>query len=70
MPSNQKFECLDPSEKDHLLRIIKKYQNHPSIKLIKAKKNPKLLDSEKLILTRSKSLSKILTPKRHLKIVT
>ena len=37
MPSNQEFECLDPSEEDPVLRIIKKYQNHPSIKLIKAK---------------------------------
>ena len=70
MPSNQEFEFLDPSEKDPFLRIIKKYQNHPSIKLIKAKNKSKILDSEKLILTRSKSLSKILTPKRHLKIVT
>ena len=41
MPSNQEFECLDPSEKDPLLRIIKKYQNHPSIKLIKAKNKSK-----------------------------
>ena len=41
MPSNQEFECLDSSEKDPLLRIIKKYQNHPSIKLIKAKNKSK-----------------------------
>ena len=41
MPSNQEFEWLDPSEKDPLLRIIKKYQNYPSIKLIKAKNKSK-----------------------------
>ena len=41
MPSNQEFECLDSSEKDPLLRIINKYQNHPSIKLIKAKNKSK-----------------------------
>ena len=41
MPSNQEFEYLDPSEKDPLLRIIKKYQNHPSVKLIKANNKSK-----------------------------
>ena len=41
MPSNQEFECLDPSEKDPLSRIIKKYQNHLSIKLINAKNKSK-----------------------------
>ena len=41
MPLNQEFEYSDPSEKDPLLRIIKKYQNHPSIKSIKAKNKSK-----------------------------
>ena len=41
MPSNQEFECLGPSEKDPPLRIIKKYQNHPIFKLIKAENKSK-----------------------------
>ena len=34
MPTNQEFEYSDSPEEDPLLRIIGKYQNHPSIKLI------------------------------------
>ena len=34
MPTNQEFEYSDSPEDDPLLRIIGKYQNHPSIKLI------------------------------------
>ena len=37
MPTNQEFEYSDSPEEDPLLRIIGKYQNHPSIKLIKSK---------------------------------
>ena len=37
MPTNQEFEYSDAPEEDPLLRAIGKYQNHPSIKLIKSK---------------------------------
>ena len=37
MPTNQEFEYSDSPEEDPLLRAIGKYQNHPSIKLIKSK---------------------------------
>ena len=37
MPTNPEFEYSDSPEEDPLLRIIGKYQNHPSIKLIKSK---------------------------------
>ena len=37
MPTNQEFEYSDSPEEDPLLRIIGKYQNHPSINLIKSK---------------------------------
>ena len=37
MPINQEFEYSDSPEEDPLLRTIRKYQNHPSIKLIKSK---------------------------------
>ena len=37
MPTNQEFECSVTQENDPLLRIIEKYQNHPSVQLIKSK---------------------------------
>ena len=37
MSTNQKFECSVTQENDPLLRIIEKYQNHPSVQLIKSK---------------------------------
>ena len=37
MPTNQEFEYSGSPEEDLLLRIIRKYQSHPSIKLIKFK---------------------------------
>ena len=52
MPTNEGFECSDSAEDDPLLRIIGKYQHHPSIKLLKAKINPKHSNSETLILMR------------------
>ena len=37
MSTNQEFEYSDSPKEDPLLKIIGKYQNHPSIKLIKSK---------------------------------
>ena len=34
MPKNQEYESIDSSEKNPVSSIIKKYQNHRSIKLI------------------------------------
>ena len=36
MPSNG-YKCPDPSEQDPILKILDKFEDHPSIKLIKAK---------------------------------
>ena len=38
MPSNG-YKCLHSSEQDLILKILDKYKDHPSIKLIKAKNN-------------------------------
>ena len=38
MPSNG-YKCPDSSEQDPILKILDKYKNHPSIKLIKTKNN-------------------------------
>ena len=37
MPTNQEFEYSDSPEENPLFRIIGKYRNHPSIKVIKSK---------------------------------
>ena len=37
IPTNQEFEYSDSPGEDPFLGIIGKYQNHPSIKLIKSK---------------------------------
>ena len=58
MPKYQEYERFDSSEEDPVSSITDKYRNHPSIKLIKTKKNPIHLDLRILILMRSKSLSK------------
>ena len=41
MPKNQEYESFDLSEKNTVSSIIKKYQNHPSIKLIKTRNKSK-----------------------------
>ena len=41
MPKNQEYESFDSSEGNPVSSIIKKYQNHPSIKLIKTKNKSK-----------------------------
>ena len=41
MPKNQEYEGFDSSEEDLVSSIIKKYQNHPIIKLIKTKSKSK-----------------------------
>ena len=38
MPSND-CKCPDSSEQDHILKVLDKYKNHSSIKLIKTKNN-------------------------------
>ena len=37
MPKSQEYESFDSSEENLVSSVIKKYQNHPSIKLIKIK---------------------------------
>ena len=41
MPKNREYESFDSSEGNPVSSIIKKYQNHPSIKLIKTKNKSK-----------------------------
>ena len=63
MPSNG-YKCPDSSEQDPILKILDKYKNHSSIKLIKAKNNSQVLSSVKLTSKKPKNLSKVLTRKK------
>ena len=42
MPKNQEYQSFDSSEGNPVSSIIKKYQNHPSIKLNKTKSKSKI----------------------------
>ena len=68
MPTNQEFEYSDSLE-DPLLRRIGKYQNHPSIKLIKSKNKSQTFKFRENI-TEIKKYIENLDPKKHLKKVT
>ena len=43
MPKNQEYECFDSSEENPVSSIIKKYQNHPDIKVTKTKNKSKTI---------------------------
>ena len=59
--SSNGYKCPHLSEKDPILKILDKYQDHPSIKLTKAKNNSfKFLIFVKLTLKKTKNLSKAL----------
>ena len=69
MPTYQKLDYSDSPEQDPLLRIIGKYQNHPSIKLIKSKNKSQTFKFRENI-TETKKYIENLDPKKHLKKVT
>ena len=58
MPKNQEYESFDSSEEGPVSSIIKNIETTQVLSWLKLKTNPKLLDLGKLILMRSKSLSK------------
>ena len=58
IPKNQEYESFDSSEENPVSSIIKKIKTTQILSWLKLKRNPKLLDLGKLILMRSKSLSK------------
>ena len=68
MPTNQEFECSVTQEEDPLLRIIEKYRNHPSVKLIKSKNGLRTFRFRET-LTRLKGILRVLILKKHLKKV-
>ena len=58
MPKNQVYNSFDSSEENPVSSIIKNIKTTQVLSWLKLKTNPKLLDLGKLILMRSKSLSK------------
>ena len=58
MPKNQEYESFNSPEENPVSSIIKNIKTTQVLSWLKLKTNPKLLDLGKLILMRSKSLSK------------
>ena len=64
MPSNG-YRCPHSSKQNPILKILDKYKDHPSIKLIKAENiTLKFVSSVKLTSKKSKKLSTVLTRKK------
>ena len=63
MPSNG-YKCPDSSEQDPILKILDKYKDHPSIKLIKAKNNFQVFKFSQIDIEEVKKSFQGLEPKK------
>ena len=63
MPSNG-YKCPDSSEQDPILKILDKYKNHPSIKLIEAKNNSQVFKFSQIDIEEVKKSFQSLDPKK------
>ena len=63
MPSNG-YKCPHSSEQDPILKILEKFKDHPSIKLIKTKDSHKVFKFHQIDIREVKKLSKVLTRKK------
>ena len=64
MPTDHEFEYSGSPEEDSLLRIIGKYQNYPSIKLIKSKNKSQTFKFRETNIDEIKKSIKNLDPKK------
>ena len=64
MPKNQEYESFDSSGGNPVSNIIKKYQNHPSIKLIKTKSKSKIFRFRETNTDEIKKFTEKLDPKK------
>ena len=64
MPKNQEYESFDSSEENPVSSIIKKYQNHPSIKLVKTKNKSKTFRFKETNTNEIKKFVEKLDPKK------
>ena len=63
MPSNG-YRCPDSSQQDPFLKILDKYKDHPSIKLIKAKNNSQVFTFTEIGIKEVKKSIQSLDPKK------
>ena len=63
MPSNG-YKCPDSSEQDPILKVLHKYQNHPSIKLIKATNSSQVFKFNQINIEEVKKSFQSLNPKK------
>ena len=63
MPSNG-YKCPHSSEQDPILKILDKYKDHPSIKLIKAKNSSKVFKFRQIDIEEVKKTFQSLDPKK------
>ena len=68
MPSNG-YKYPHSSEQDPILKILDKYKNHPSMKLIKAPNNSQVLSSVKLTSKKSKISQVLAREKPHKRMI-
>ena len=64
MPKNPEYESFGSSEENPVSSIIKKYQNHPSIKLIKSKNKSKTFRFRETNIDEIKKFIEKLDPKK------
>ena len=64
MPKNPEYESFGSSEENPVSSIIKKYQNHPSIKLIKTKNKSKTFRFRETNIDEIKKFIEKLDPKK------
>ena len=58
------YKCLDLSEQDRILKILDKYRDHPSIKLIKAKNSSQVFKFSQIDIEEVKNFFQSLHPKK------
>ena len=63
MPSNG-YKWLDSSEQDPIYKMLVKYREHPSIKLIKAKNNSQVFNFSQIDIEEVKKSFQCLDPKK------
>ena len=63
MPNNG-YKCPDASEHEPILKILDKYKNHPSIKLIKAKNSSLVFKFSQIDIEELKKSFESLNPKK------
>ena len=68
--SGNGYKCPDSSEQDSILKLLKKWKGHPSIKLITAKNNSEVFKFSQIDIEEVKNLSKVLIRiKLHKKMI-